>query len=247
MEDTSSNQAGSGVIGAGPDDAGAEVDSGRSAHQPWMSQLKLALGLGLVAVACAGGVFWTSGDGLPYASWSEDVLHVNVIASLAIAAACSGLCCLVLLQQVLKRAYGQRVERSAVKRLEGLLPLGYSLRASVPVPGLGDADVIIEHDDGDQVAASFVIEIKSQQIVEVRRRLFGHGVDIRGAGGKPMERDPLRQLTALAQATAKSPVLWFPVARSRKIVKLKREGVVIVLGDAKSLLRAIGLRRGLLW
>lgn len=133
------------------------------------------------------------------------------------------------------RQRGVRIERRAVKSL--VVPHDWTVRADVPVPGLGNCDVLITNADDQRYA----VEIKSAESAKkVWFSLFSKD-EIRKENGQRFPRDHVAQTLAVAQKLGAVPVLWFPKARRTKRFKT-RSGVIVVLGSHRALERAIGAR-----
>ena len=136
------------------------------------------------------------------------------------------------------RQHGLAVEKKARRSLK--LPAGWLVDECVPVQGLGDADMLLTDPDGER----FVVEIKAHEAIQIRKRWFSGGVDVRGADGRKLARDPLSQVTAVAGILQGHPVLWFPNASKSSIVRIGRPEVIIVQGNGRQLRKAIGARGG---
>ena len=144
----------------------------------------------------------------------------------------------LMLRRGAARQHGIAVERQARKSIK--LPQGWTVDESVPVYGRGDADLLLTDPEG----VRYVIEIKANEQVEVRKSWFSSGAEVRGADGRKLPRDPLEQVTALAGILHARPVLWFPKARDSSVVRIGRPEVLVVLGGARHLRKAIGAGGG---
>ena len=136
------------------------------------------------------------------------------------------------------RQHGLGVERQARKSVK--LPEGWTLDESVAVHGRGDADLVVTDPDGER----YVVEIKANEAIQVRKSWFSSAAEVRGADGRKMPRDPLEQVTALAGILHAHPVLWFPKARTSSVVRIGRPEVLVVLGNWRQLRKAIGAGGG---
>ena len=136
------------------------------------------------------------------------------------------------------RQHGAAVERRARKSIR--LPEGWTLDESVAVHGRGDADLVVTDPDGER----YVVEIKANESIQVRKSWFSSAAEVRGADGRKMQRDPLEQVTALAGILHAHPVLWFPKARTSSVVRTGRPEVLVVLGNWRQLRKAIGAGGG---
>ena len=138
------------------------------------------------------------------------------------------------------RLRGVRVERKAVKALR--LPSSWQVQADVPVPGLGNCDILIVGAKGQR----FAVEVKSAESAKkVWFSLFTKD-EIRKENGDRFPRDHVKQTLRVAERLDATPVLWFPRARRNKRFQT-RSGVIVVLGGRRTLERAIGARWGLFW
>lgn len=140
----------------------------------------------------------------------------------------------VLVRRGAARQHGLAVERKARTSLK--LPDDWTIDESVPVHGRGDADLVVTDPEGTR----FVVEIKSNTGIQVRKSWFSRDVEVRAADGSKLHRDPLKQVTALAGILHGHPVLWFPTARAASILRVGNPEVIVVLGNWRQLRRAIG-------
>lgn len=136
------------------------------------------------------------------------------------------------------RQHGISVERRARRSLK--LPAGWTIDEGVPVRGRGDADLILTDPAGER----FVVEIKAQEAIRIRKAWFSSAIEVRGADGRKLPRDPLSQVVALAGILHGYPVLWFPNAATSSIVRVGRPEVLIVQGNWRQLRKAIGAGGG---
>jgi hypothetical protein len=167
-----------------------------------------------------------------------ELLPAGPWAALAVFAAL--VCCYVVIARAVRRRYyswrGRRIERAAARRLTIRLPLGWTLTKNVPVPGHGDADILLADAQGQR----WVVEVKSYE--SIRRtswllRILGRP-EVRRASGRFFERDPIAQVVGVADACDARPVLWLPYARGRTFIT--RSGVIVVQGSSRRLMRAVG-------
>lgn len=138
------------------------------------------------------------------------------------------------------RLRGIKVERRAVKALR--LPRSWQMEPDVPVPGLGNCDVLIT----DAKGARFAVEIKSAESAKKVWFSFFNKDEILKDNGERFPRDHVGQTLRVATRLDATPVLWFPRARRNKRFKT-RSGVIVVLGSRRILERAVGARWGFLW
>jgi hypothetical protein len=145
---------------------------------------------------------------------------------------------LMMMRRGSSRQHGLALERRALKKIK--LPPGWEMETSVAITGKGDADLLITSPE----ELRYVVEIKAQRDIVLKRGFLGGGAQILGKGGKKMPRDPLHQVLALGGILQAFPVLWFPDGRGKPITKIGNPEVIIVQGKEKVLLKAIGARRG---
>jgi hypothetical protein len=145
---------------------------------------------------------------------------------------------LILVRRGGARQHGIAVERSARRSVK--LPAGWMLDESVPVHGRGDADLVVTDPDGER----YVIEIKSNQAVKIRKPWFGGKAEVRSADGSKLPRDPLAQVVALAGILHGHPVLWFPKGAKASIIRIDDPEVIVVQGNWRQLRKAIGAGGG---
>jgi hypothetical protein len=141
---------------------------------------------------------------------------------------------LVLVRRGAARQHGLAVERKARRSLK--LPADWTIDESVPVQGRGDADLVLTDPEGTR----FVVEIKSNTGIQVRKSWFSRDVEVRAADGSKLHRDPLKQVTALAGILHGYPVVWFPSARAASILRVGNPEVIVVLGNSRQLRKAVG-------
>lgn len=163
---------------------------------------------------------------------------------LLIGAACIGFVAARLLVAEVRnrwfRSRGRRIERRAVDSLR--LPKGWTIKANVPVPGLGDCDCLIIAPNNKRYA----VEVKSSESVKkVWFRLFSKD-EIRRGDGARFHRDFIGQVLRVSHRLDAIPVLWMPRARRRAPFR-SASGVLVVQGGRKCLEKAIGARMGFLW
>lgn len=89
-----------------------------------------------------------------------------------------------------------------------------------------------------------MVEIKAQEAIRIRKAWFSSAIEVRGADGRKLPRDPLSQVVALAGILHGYPVLWFPNAATSSIVRVGRPEVLIVQGNWRQLRKAIGAGGG---
>jgi hypothetical protein len=140
----------------------------------------------------------------------------------------------ILVRRGAARQHGLAVERKARKSLR--LPADWTIDESVPVAGRGDADLVLTDPEGTR----FVVEIKSNMGIQVRKSWFSRQVELRAPDGSKLHRDPLKQVTALAGILHGNPVLWFPSARASSILRIGNPEVIVVLGNWRQLRKAVG-------
>jgi hypothetical protein len=140
----------------------------------------------------------------------------------------------ILVRRGSARQHGLAVERKARRSLK--LPADWTIDESVPVQGRGDADLVLTDPEGTR----FVVEIKSNTGIQVRKSWFSRNVEVRAADGTKLHRDPLKQVTALAGILHAYPVLWLPSARATSILRMGNPEVIVVLGNARQLRKAVG-------
>lgn len=133
------------------------------------------------------------------------------------------------------RKRGVRIEQKAIAKLA--LPSSWRIQPNLPVPGLGDADIFIADPDGK----AWAVEIKSYEGARKAPFSLFRRHEIMRSNGKAFERDPVKQVLAVAAALDAQPVLWFPKAATYRTFKT-RSGVVVVQGSPSRLERAIGAR-----
>lgn len=141
----------------------------------------------------------------------------------------------IRLQDKHYRKRGVEIEQKAIAGLD--LPSTWRVQPNLPVAGLGDADIFIVDPDGK----SWAIEIKSYEGARKAPFSFFQKHEIVRPNGKPFERDPIKQVLAVAQELNASPILWLPKAKYHRPIKT-RSGVVVVQGGPKKLEQAIGAR-----
>lgn len=143
----------------------------------------------------------------------------------------------LLLKNGLIRWNGKQVELSSVRGLK--LPSGWSGHHSYQLPQGGDVDILVEAPNGDR----FAVEIKSIQSLTIKQPFLGIGkMVLTDHAGRTVREDPFPQTIRNAHAVAAQPVLWLPKAQG-KTLKL-RNGVTVVYGPGKSLLKAMGAPSG---
>lgn len=143
--------------------------------------------------------------------------------------------CWLKIQDTFFRRRGKWVERRAIAALR--LPKGWEMHPNVPVPGLGDCDVLIKGADKQLWA----VEIKSYEGARKAPFSFFRRKDIVRESGKAFERDPIQQIRRVADALQSRPVLWMPKARKNETF-ITRLGVIVVQGNHRGLEHAIGAR-----
>ncbi len=139
----------------------------------------------------------------------------------------------LLLKSGFVRWNGKLVEVSAVRSFK--LPDRWHGKHSYRLPGGGDIDLYLESPTGDR----FAVEIKSLENLVVKEVMFGLGkTTLTDAGGRPVRDNPFPQTIRNAEAVTAKPILWLPKARGKTITL--RNGVTVVYGSQKALLKAIG-------
>lgn len=139
----------------------------------------------------------------------------------------------LLLKNGFIRWNGKQVELASVRGLK--LPDHWHGRHSYALPQGGDIDILLEAPNGDR----FAVEIKSLESLTIKQPLLGLGkMTLTDHAGRPVRDDPFPQTIRNAQAAAAHPVLWLPKARG-KTLNL-RNGVTVVFGSSKALLKAVG-------
>jgi len=133
------------------------------------------------------------------------------------------------------RQRGVKIEQKAIAGLS--LPPSWEIHPNRPVPGLGDADILILSPEGK----SWVVEIKSYEGAKKAPFSFFATHEIVRPNGQRFERDPIKQVQAVAKYLEAKPVLWLPKARSRRRFET-RSGVLVVQGKPAQLEQAIGAR-----
>jgi hypothetical protein len=177
------------------------------------------------------------GLGLVVASALPFFLPVGLFARLLVAGVllAGGLS---MLQRGSARQHGLAVEKRALRKIK--LPAGWAMETGVAIAGKGDADLLITSPDD----LRFVVEVKAQREIVVRRGFLGGSAQILGKGGKKMPRDPLAQVVTLGGILQAFPVLWFPDGRGTPVTRIGNPEVIVVQGKERALLKAIGARRG---
>jgi len=196
------------------DDNQETTPAPKKRKSPWVGDVVAAMG------CCALGL-------LLYGFY----LNVSWIEALWVAAALY-LLGSVFLVRASRRWYGESVERKFVARLFKRAPADWLMQASVPVAGLGDADVVVAIN-----GVSYALEIKSQSAIKYENPFVGREKLVDGRG-RALQRDPVAQVRAVATRLGARPVLWFPRARLVKEVRM-RCGVFLVTGNEKQLIRAM--------
>lgn len=185
-------------------------------YRPWVEQAK-----GGAFLLIIGMILW----------WLGLVLQNFPLIALGFL---SDLVGIILLNRALVRWTGQRVERIAFNRLT--LPDGWTSVANVPVPGLGDADILVTSPTG----LRFVIEIKSFRDVVRKKTLISE--QLVDSKGYSLKRDPVGQVLKLAERLNAKPILFFPRSKLKGDFVM-RNGVAVACGNHKFLKRALGLGR----
>lgn len=140
------------------------------------------------------------------------------------------------LKSSIARWSGKQVEQKSIRSLK--IPESWTATPNWKLPGGGDADLVLESDDGDKYA----VEIKSLEDVIVKPGfLMLTQPKLVRSNGKKITDDPLNQARKNAEALAAIPVLWCPNARKRAIATIN--GVKVVLGPNKLLYKALGIKR----
>lgn len=165
--------------------------------RPWVSNLVLLV-YGFFAILIAHHFLYQRGH----------------IGAFAIALAICATFTVYQWNQFIRRSYGQRVEKKAIKELEnGLQRVEYaSISAGVMLPFGGDADAVVVID-----GVKFNIEIKS--IKSPQKITTRHISQARKAGN----------------ALFSIPVIWLPRALNREA--REKDSVRIFAGDAKAFVK----------
>lgn len=145
------------------------------------------------------------------------------------------------LQRGSARRRGVAVERSAVRSVQ--LPDGWTAESNLAVAGHGDIDLLIT----DPVGVLYVVEIKANEKVQVRKSWMSSKVELLGADGKKLPKDPVQQVLALAGIVRGHPVVWFPKSRGTAVMRVGTPAVLVVQGPWKYVRKAIGAGGGWLW
>lgn len=143
----------------------------------------------------------------------------------------------LMLKQGYLRWTGKQIEQSSIRALN--LPEHWTSKPNYMLSTGGDIDLYLESPDGER----FAVEIKTIQGLEVKHTWMGLGkTELLTPGGKKLKEDPIPQTLRNAEAVSATPVLWLPKAYG-KTVKTK-SGVIIVQGNRKRLLKAVGAKSG---
>lgn len=172
-----------------------------------------------------------AGVGLAYYGEHQAQIFGAVLGMLS---SCAGL---AYLRRGFTRARGKAVEARALAKLEKLLQPGWQLQRNVMLRR-GDLDGLLVDPDGHRYA----LEIKSQTAVHLRKGGLLTQARLEDGRGDAMGGQFLRQARGNAREVEAYPVLWFPAARSRQMLK-DLDGCLVVCGDSKYLAKCVrGLR-----
>lgn len=156
---------------------------------------------------------------------------------LKISAAMFGVIAVFFLRRGFGRSHGASVEKKAIRDLQKKLGNGWVVTPNVEIQ-YGDLDALLEGPDQQR----FCVEIKSQRNVRIAvggllssDRLVDHK-------GKATAKDALAQAKSVAQQAVGTPVLWYPHAKQLSSSK-GVDGVVVVCGPVKALLKALKIPR----
>ena len=151
-------------------------------------------------------------------------------AVLCMLSGCAGL---AYLRRGFTRARGKAVEARALAKLEKLLQPGWQLQRNMQLRR-GDLDGLLVDPDGHR----FALEIKSQTAVHLRKGGLLTQARLEDGRGEAIGGLFLRQTRLQAHEVNARPVLWFPAARSRQMLK-ELDGCLVVCGNARYLLKCI--------
>lgn len=193
------------------------MTSRRGEFRPWANDLKF------------GAVLTALGLALLWLSWHNQALPLAIVGVIA------GWLGQKLFRRGMLRRRGKRLETDAIRAVD--LPKGWLFKPNRMVHTGGDIDLYIE----SPAKQGFAIEIKSIESIKAKRTWLGLGeTQFLSGNGKPLRVDPVPQTMRNAQAVGATPVLWLPKGDA-KTIKLG-SGLIIVQGNKKRLLRAIGAR-----
>lgn len=164
---------------------------------------------------------------LIYVGWERSGFVVFVGIAMAIVGT-------VLLQRLSNRFRGRRVEQKAIRKLR--LPDGWDVEANVPLPGMGDADLLVISPKGRR----FSIEIKAFRGVALKQAtIFSKGENLTYPSGQRIIPDPIHQAIQNAEILNATPVIWLPEAKGKPVQRFKKSGVIVAQGH-RAIRRAIG-------
>lgn len=198
---------------------------GKDAYRPWLKPFGYALALLTLGGACLWAVAKGYAEGqLRYVGFAVGLLGLLVGMK--------------LLERSQARWDGQQCEREAAKGLEKRLRRHpWRVELGVPVDGLGDADVLLTTDN-----LRLVLEIKSNRQIRVQRPgLIRKNSSLTARDGSKFVRDPIAQVTALANSLSAHAVIWFPRSDEQRVDILKPEGVCVIQGSVDYLVKQLGL------
>lgn len=148
---------------------------------------------------------------------------------------------LAMLKRGAARLRGKAVEDQAFRRIRRAAHKSVQVQQSQMTRESGaDADILVYDPDRNE---RWVIEVKSAQVVEIKRGFFSTAIVRRGRG-KIDPQQAIAQVKAVSAAFAAAPVLWFPLAKANAHTVV--DGVLVVLGFANkpaAVLKAAGIRR----
>lgn len=141
----------------------------------------------------------------------------------------------IYLNQGYSRWHGQAFEKKWRKKLAGALKEGWVVEGGIRVTQ-GDLDALLEGPDGER----FAIEIKSQRRIRIAKGGLITKAKLIDHKDKTVGRDALVQAARNGAEVSGKAVLWYPGAKVRGTNK-DVEGVVVVCGGHKELLKALGV------
>lgn len=167
---------------------------------------------------------------VPIAAIGREAVSMPTFLTICIASCLIGF---MLLSNGWVRYRGTLVEKRSIRRLR--IPASWRMESNVKLRQ-GDLDVLLRGPDGQRYA----VEIKSFRGVKLKRGAGGVE-ELRYKDGRPFSKDPVAQTLRAAEETNALPVLWLPEAPPAKTFQMQC-GLIVVQGNGKSLLRAVGAR-----
>lgn len=140
----------------------------------------------------------------------------------------------VFIKKSYYRVRGRRVEAKAIDSIK--LPKGWKVTRNVPLPRLGDADMVITSPKGGR----FVVEIKSFEGAK-KSKWWDRKQEIVRLSGRSFSKDAIAQVLSQSDVLGATPVLWLPLAKPQRPFKT-RSKVLVVQGSNKQLLKALRIR-----